>query len=135
MDFTSTLQLFCVENGFKRHLRFENWQICSLCKMLSLGQKFKLKKKNMWRTTLEAHYSVSVQKMALKKTIIEKWQVFENGQNWSQCIRVVLCKKRLQKTPYIPKMTIKFSRIAKNCSPCMGYSLCKMLSLGLKLKF
>ena len=47
-------------------------------------------------------------------------------------IRDVLGKKRLQKTPYIWKM----GRIWKleKWPQCKGYSLCKMVSLGQKIK-
>ena len=90
--------------------------------------------KNVYETSLEARYSCSVQKTASKKHLLfKKLQVFENRQNWSQCIgyslckmvslgqnlkfqkrrekrlenhiRFILCKKRLQKTPNIRKMT------------------------------
>ena len=109
----STLELFGAKKGFKKHLIFENWQLFqnghnwsqnmgySLWKMLSLGPKLKFKThvKHALRSTLELFCA----KKGLKKHLIfEKWQVFENGQNWSQC---------------------------------MGYSLCKMFSLGPKLKF
>ena len=104
----------------------------SLCKMLSLGQKLKFYKTCEKR--LYKHIIVALWKNGFKKHLIfEKAQHFENDHNWSQCmgyslckmlslgqkfkfsktcekrlykhIRVVLCKKRLQKAPNIRKMT------------------------------
>ena len=82
---------------------------------------------------------------------------FENGQKWPQCkgyspckilslaqkiklpktcerrlynhIRAVLCKKRLEKTAHIRKM-----RVFWKWPQCKGYSPCKILSLGQKIK-
>ena len=113
--------------------------------------------KNDSKTTLQLFCS----KNRIKKyPIFEKWQLFENRQNWSQCmgyslckmlslgqklkfwkacekrllnhITFVLCKKPLQKTPNIRKW--KFFENRQNWSQCMSYNLCKMLSLGQKLK-
>ena len=95
-----------------------------------------------------------------KHLILEKWEHFESGQNWpprkgySLCkmvslgqklkmlkrcgkrfydhISVVVCNKPLQKTPNIRKMRA-FSKWP-NWPPRKGYSLCKMVSLGQKLK-
>ena len=47
-------------------------------------------------------------------------------------IRVVVCKKPLQKTPNIPKT--RHFKNGKNWPRRKGYSLCKMVSLGQKLK-
>ena len=80
-DSTSKLEMFCVKNRFKKHQilkkwdHFENRASCKgyrLCKMVSLGQKFK------WPKTCE--------KRCYKH------------------VRVVLCKKPLQKTPNIREM-------------------------------
>jgi len=50
-------------------------------------------------------------------------------------IRVVLCKKPLEKTLNIGEMRPFLSRSSWNgYSLCMGYSLCKMVSLGRKFK-
>ena len=49
------------------------------------GSRIKIAK-NMPKTSLETCQSCSVEKMAPKKhQVIEKWQVFEKGQNWPQC--------------------------------------------------
>ena len=105
----------------------------SRCKMVSLGQKLKMPKR--WEKLFYGHITVFVCKNPLQKTpiIFEKWQRFENGQNWPQCmgyspckmvslvhklkmpkrcekrfldlITVVVCKKKtLQKTPNIRKI-------------------------------
>ena len=80
-DSTSTLELFCAKNRCKKHQifekidQFENRPSCKgyrLCKMVSLGQKFK------WPKTCEKRFYKHV--------------------------RVVLCKKPLEKTPNIPEM-------------------------------
>ena len=89
--------------------------------------------KSMRKTAVEAHYSCIMQKTAPKKPLIfEKWDHFENWQKWPQCkgyslckmvslgqklrmpkrcdkrlykhIRLVLCKKRLQKAANIWEM-------------------------------
>ena len=119
-DSLRTLQLFCPKrNRWKKHQIFEKWEnfkkrpSCkgyspckgySLCKMLSLGQKLKMLK------TCQKRFSKNV--------------------------RVVLCKKPLQKTPIIREMRKcwKSAILQKLYSPCKGYSLGKMLSLGQKSK-
>ena len=146
-DTGTSLELLCAKNGFKKQLIFEKWQGFEnrqnwplwkgyrLCKRVSLGSKNKIlkkKRKTTLRTSLEL---LCLQKTASKKKhlIFEKWQVFENRQNWPLCkgyrlckrvtlaqkikfkracqkrhwdlIRVTLCKKRLQKTAKIRKMT------------------------------
>ena len=86
----------------------------------------------MRKTSVQTHYSCSMQKTAPKTANIRKMKAFWNGQKWPQwkgyspckilslgqklklpktCekplykhIRVVLCKKRLQKTANIRKM-------------------------------
>ena len=95
-----------------------------------------------------------------KLLIFEKWETFENCQKWPptkayslckivtlgqklkmqekmlktflQHIAVVLCKKRLQKTPNIRKMRA-FWKLLK-WPPTKRYSLCQILTLGQKLK-
>ena len=49
-----------------------------------------------------------------------------------QHIAVVLCKKRLERTGNIRKMSIL--KIVKNGHQCKGYSLGKIVTLGQKLK-
>ena len=114
---TRTAQLFCAENGSKKHQisekwdNFENRPSCedyspckgySLCKMVTLGPKLKFPKTREER--LYNHTRVDLYRKRLQKIahIFEKWQLFENGQSWP------LCK---------------------------GYSVCKIGSLVLKLKF
>ena len=48
-------------------------------------------------------------------------------------IKVVVCKKTLQKTPNIGKKREHFEN-GQSRPRCMGYSPCKMLSMGQKLK-
>ena len=116
--------------------------------MLSLGQKLKFKK------TCEKRLLNNI-RVVLCKTTLQKTQISKNRKNWSQrmgysfckmltlgqklkfkntCekrllnnIRVVLCKITLQKTQGFENR--------KNWSQRKGYSLCKMVSLGQKLKF
>ena len=90
-----------------------------------------------------------------KHQIFEKWDHFQNRpscKGYSPCkiltlgqklkfqktyqnpfyksFRIVLCKKPLEKTPNIREM-----RPFSNRPSCKGYSLCKILTLGQKLKF
>ena len=82
--------------------------------------------------------------IAHAKTIaFAKWSVWVKNQKCKKTgekpfyenIRVVLCKKVLEKTANIREMK-RFlkSAICKGYSPCKGYSLFKMVSLGQKLK-
>ena len=128
----------------KAHAKYSVWVI-----------KKKLPKtcKNVSTNTFQLFYA---KKGSKKQLIFEKWEHFENGQKWPQCkgyspckiltlgqkiklpktceqrpykhIRVVLCKKRLQKTANIRKMRtfLKWPKIAQS----RGYSPCKILSLG-----
>ena len=97
-DSRTILELFCGKNSFKKHLIVEIWQLfenrqnwsrCmgySLFKMLSLSQKFQFLK--TCEKLLLKHITVVLcKKNRFKKHLIfEKWQVFENRQNWSQCM-------------------------------------------------
>ena len=80
-DSTSTLELFCAKNRFKKHQIFEKWDhfenrpSCKgyrLCKMVSLGESFK------WQKTREKRFYKDA--------------------------RFVLCKKPLEKPPNIREM-------------------------------
>ena len=106
----------------------QKWPQCkgySPCKILSLGQKIKWPKtyEKRFYKGLELFYAKNSSK---KQLIYKKWEHFENSQKWPQCkgyspckilslvqkmklpktyekrvykhIRVVLCKKELQKT-------------------------------------
>ena len=117
--------------------------------------------KNMPKLILQEHYSCSVQKNRSKRhQIFQKWEHFENRpscKGYSLCkmvslgqklkmpkivenqfyknIRVVLCKKPLQKTPNIREMgSFNNWPFYKGYTPCKAYSLCKMITLGQKLK-
>ena len=112
----------------------------------------------MRQTFVQTHSSCSMQKTAPKKQLIfEKWEHFENGQKLPLCkgyspckiltlgqkiklpktckkccykhIQVILCKKRLQKTAHIRKMGVFWK-----WPQYKGYSPCKILSLGQKIK-
>ena len=125
-DSTITLELLYAKNGSKKHLIFEKWEHFEnsqnwprgkgyrLCKIATLGQKLKMPK------TCEKR--------------------FYNH------IRVVLCKKRLQKTPNIRKMRAFCQKThlilekwehfenSQNWPRGKGYRLCKIATLGQKLK-
>ena len=73
---TSDLQLFCAKNRLKKHQIFQKWddfenrpscKAYSLCKIVTLGQKFKFQK-NMSKSILQVIYTSSVQKTAWKNT-------------------------------------------------------------------
>ena len=147
-DSTITLELLYAKNGSKKHLIFEKWEHFEnsqnwprgkgyrLCKIATLGQKLKMPKtcekrceKRFYNSTSELLYAKNGSK---KHLLFEKWEHFENSQNWPRgkgyrlckiatlgqklkmpktCekrfynhVRVVVCKKRLQKTPNIRKM-------------------------------
>ena len=103
-DCTTTLESLCAKKISKKHLifdkrdYFENSQTWSrhkgysLCKMVSLAQKLKMPKRCQNR--LYDHVTVVVcKKTALKKHLIfEKWEHFENGQNWPRRRGFSLCK-------------------------------------------
>ena len=97
-----------------------------------------------------------------KHLIFEKREQFENGHNRQRCIgyspwkmltlglklkmrkrcekrffdliKNVVCKKALQQTPNIRKKRAVTFENGQNRPRCMGYSPCKRLSLGQKLK-
>ena len=102
-----------------------------------------------------------MQKTARKKQLIfVKWEHFKNGQKWPQCkcyspckilslghkiklaktcqkrfykhIKILLCKKRLEKRTHIRNMRAfwKWLKVPQ----CKGYSSCKILNLGQKIK-
>ena len=113
--------------------------------------------KNILKTFLQHIAVVLCKKRLQKQPTFEKWEHFENGQKWPpskgyrlckivtlglkfkmqknilktflQHIKVVLCKKRLQKTANIRKM-----RLFWKWSQSKGYSPCKIVTLGPKLK-
>ena len=131
----------------------------SLWKVVSLAQKLKMPKTYAIKdstSTLDLFYA---KKGSKKQLIFEKWDHFENWQKWPQCkgyslckmvslaqklkmpktcdktlykhIRLVLCKKRLQEAANIWEMR-PFWKLAKMAT--VQYSLCKVVSLGQKLK-
>ena len=121
---------------------WQKWPQCkgySLCKMVSLGPKLKMPKACDKR--LYKHIRLVLCKNGSKKELIfEKWDHFENWQKWPQCngyslckmvslgqklkmpktcdkrlykhIRLVFCKKRLQKAAHIWEMR-PFWKLAK----------------------
>ena len=113
---TTTLEVVVWKNRSKKHLIFEkwehfengqNWPRCmgySPCKMVSLGQKLKMPKR-------------------CEKQFYDHIKVVVNAKNRSSLGR---------KTPNIRKMTAFWKW--PNWPRCMGYSPCKMVSLGQKLK-
>ena len=130
-DSTSTLELFCAKKRWKKHHVFEKWDHFEnrpSCKMVTLAQKLK------WPKTCEKRFWKHVRVVLCKKPLekspnIRKWDHFENrasckgyrlckmvslGQKlkWPKScekrfckqVRVVLCKKPLEKTPNIREM-------------------------------
>ena len=105
-DSTSTLELSGAKNRWKKHHILEKWDHFEnrpsfkgyrLCKMVSLAQKLK------WPKTCE--------------------------KGFCKHVRVVLCKKPLEKSPNIQKWDH-----FENRPSCKGYRLCKVVSLGQKVK-
>ena len=106
-DSTSTLELFCAKNRWKKHQIFEKWDHFEnrpssegyrLGKMVTLGQNLK------WPKTC-------------KKRLCKH-------------VRVVLCKRLLQKTPNIREMRPFWNRPSWK-----GYIFCRIVSLGQKFKW
>ena len=119
--------------NIRKMTAFLKWpKLATMQKMVSLGQKLKMPKR--CEKQLYDHIKhVVYKKPLLKHLIFEKWQHFENGQNWPRClgyspckmvslaqklkmrlrwqkrlydhIKLVTSKKPLQKTPNIRKMT------------------------------
>ena len=115
----------------------------------------------MRKKAVEAHYSCIMQKKGSKKQLIfEKWDHFENWQKWPQCegyslgkmvslaqklkmpktcdkrlykhIRLVLCKKRLQKAANIWEMR-PFWKLAKTATMQRLWPL-QSIQFGSKIK-
>ena len=97
------IRIVVCKNRFKEHLIFEKWEHSengqnwlrpkdySLCKMASLGQKFKMSKKVMKRF-FEQIRIVVCKNRSIEHIILEKWEHFENGQNWTPRKGYNLCK-------------------------------------------
>ena len=86
--------------------------------------------KNHFRRTSELFCAKNLSKML---TVGQKLKIQINRlKTFLQDIAVFLCKKWLEKIPTIQKMR-PFSKLQK-WPQSKGYSLCKMLTLGQKLK-
>ena len=88
-DSTSTLELFCAKNRLKKHQIFEKWDhfenrpSCKgyrLCKMVSLGQKFK------WPETCEKWLCKHVRVVLCKKPLEETPNIREMRPFWKSAI-------------------------------------------------
>ena len=125
-------QIFEKWDNFENRPSCKGYSTCkgySLCKMVSLGQKLDMPKtcENLSTRTLQLFCA---KKRSKKHQMFEKWDNFVNRQPWkgySLCkmvslgqkikipkkcekpfykiLRVILCKKPLQKTPNIREMT------------------------------
>ena len=116
---TRTLEMFCAKNRSKKHQVLEKWDDFEnrpSCKGYSPCKGYSLCK----MVTL-GH------KVKIPKT-------FEKA--FYKNIRVVLCKKPLEKTPKKFEIWDDFENrpSCKGYSPCKGYNLCKMVTLGQKFK-
>ena len=165
------MQLFYAKNGSKKQLIFEKWEHfenCQkwppskgyrLCKIVTLGQKLKMHK-NMLKTFLQHIAVVLCKKWLQKQLIFEKWEHFENCQKWPPSKGYRLCKivtlgqklkmhknmlKRFYNTLQLfyakngSKKQLIFEKWEhfENCQkwpPSKGYRLCKIVTLGQKLK-
>ena len=142
---------------FEKWDHFENRPLCkgySPCKILTLGQKLKFQK-TCQNPFYKSFRVVLCKKHSKKHQIFQKWDHFENrpsckgyspykiltlGQKWKfqktcqnpfyKSFRVVLCKKRSKKHQIFQKWDH-----FENRPSCKGYSPCKILTLGQKLKF
>ena len=84
-DSTSTLELFCAKNRFKKHQIFEKWDhfenrpSCKgyrLCKMVSLGQRLK------WPKTREKRFYKHVRGFLCKKPLEKTANIREMRPFW-----------------------------------------------------
>ena len=133
-----------------------------LCKILTLGQKLKMHK-NMLKTFLQ-HIAVVLCKKPLEKTqlIFQKWHHFQNCQKWSSSKGYSPCKiltlgqklkfhknmSKIHSTTSLQNCCVQKNRSEKHANvremtpfskcqkwpPSKGYRLCKILTLGQKLK-
>ena len=157
------LELFCAENRLRKHRIFDKWDdfqnrpSCkgySLGKIVSFGQKLKLKKNT--RKTIFNHITVVCAKNRLRKhQIFEKWDDFQNRpscKGYSLGKMVSLSQKlKFRKTCenhflitlelFCAKSRLRKHQIFdkwddfENRPSCKGYTLRKMVSLGQILKF
>ena len=134
---------------------YSPWKGYSLCIMVSLGQKLKIPK------TCEKPFYKNITVLLWKKNLSKKHQIFEKWDNfenrlsckgYSPCRGYTLCKRvSLGQKLKIPKRCEKpFHKIIRvvlckeifdnfenrpSCKgPWKGYSLCKIVSLGQKVK-
>ena len=106
-DSTTTLELFIAKNRWKKHHIFEKWD------------------------HFENRPSCKGYRLCKMVSLGEnfKWPKTREKRFYKDA-RVLLCKKPLEKTPNIREM-----RPFKIQPSCKGYRLCKMVSLGQKLKW
>ena len=163
-DSTSTLELFCAKNRWKKsHIfekcdHFENRPSCKgyrLCKMVSLAQKFKwprtcekrfykhvrvvLWEKNRRKNTKYSRNEIILKIGHLAKGIdFATWWVWLKNSNGQKCV-----KKDSTRTLelFIAKNRWKKHHIFEkwdhfeNRASCKGYRLYKMISFGQKVKW
>ena len=147
----------------RRFWKLEKWPQCksySLCKMVSLGQKIKLPK--TCEKPFYKHFPDVLCKKGLQKAfIIREMRRFWKLEKWPQCKGYSLCKmvslgqkikllktceklflqalsrRSMQKRGRINTFNIgemrRFWKLEK-WPQCKGYSPCKMVSLGKKIK-
>ena len=130
----------------------------SLCKIITLGQKKKIAK-NISKTNLHAHFTNSIKKKRSKNSyLFQKWDHFENWQKWppnkgcrlhfgskirsvkkhSKNVSTIHCSCCVQETArkkivFFLKMRA-FWKLANSPTKQRLYSLCKIVTLGQKLK-
>ena len=137
-DSTSTLQLLCEKNRWKKHQIFEKWDhfenrpSCKgyrLCKMVSLAQKLK------WPKTCEKRFCKLKIGHLAKAIDFAKWWVWlknstgqKRAKNDSTSTLQLLCEKNRWKKHQIFEKWDHF----ENRPSCKGYRLCKMVSFGSK---
>ena len=163
-DYTSTLELFCAKNLWKKHHIFEKWDqfenrpSCKgyrICKMVSLGQKLK------WPKTYKKRFYKYVRVVLCKKLLekrtkysrnetilkighlakaidLARWSVWlKNSNGQKRAINVSTSTLEL----FCAKNLWKKHQILEKWDPfenrpsCKGYRLCKMVSLAQKFKW
>ena len=162
--------MFDAKNGSKKELifqkldHFENWQKrpqskgYTICKIATLGQKFKMQK-NMLKAFLQEIPLVLCKNSSGKELIFEKWDHSEDSQKRPRSKGYSLCKvvslsqkvtmqKSMLKT-FLQHNTVDLCEGSKrrlifekwdrfenwqNWPPGKGHRLCKSLTWGQKLK-
>ena len=114
---TGTLELFCAKNRLKKHQKFKKW--------------------DHFENRPSHAKTINHAKAIYPFQIGQFGSKIKNTKNYClRTLKVLLWKKPFAKTPNIRQIRPfwKSAFSGKGYSPCKGYSSCKIVSLGPKLK-